>query len=132
MAVFSYTATDSNGKKIRGNVEANSKAQATDQVMRLGLNPSIVSSSSTKKSGLFKKKVKLNDMVLFTRQLATMVNAGVPLLRALVTLKDQVENNTLKEIIDQICKDVEGGTPLADSLEKHPETFSDIYINRYI
>mgnify|MGYP003585028689 CR=1 FL=1 len=129
MAVFSYTATDSNGKKNRGNVEANSKAQATDQVMRLGLNPSIVSSSSTKKSGLFKKKVKLNDMVLFTRQLATMVNAGVPLLRALVTLKDQVENKTLKEIIDQICKDVEGGTPLADSLEKHPETFSDIYIN---
>lgn len=130
MVSFSYTATDSTGKTLKGKVEAINKSQASDQIMSMSLTPlSITAGDTAQKKGLFKQKVKLNDMVLFTRQLATMVNAGVPLLRALNTLKDQVENKTLKEIIADICKDVESGMQLADSLEKHPDTFSDIYVN---
>ncbi|NCU30885.1 type II secretion system F family protein [Candidatus Saccharibacteria bacterium] len=130
MVSFSYTATDNSGKITRGKIEAINRTQASDQLTKQGYSPSsIIAGDTSKSKGLFKKKVKLTDLVLFTRQLATMVDAGVPLLRALVTLKDQVENKTFKEIIEEICKDVEGGMQLADSLEKHPDVFSDIYVN---
>lgn len=130
MVSFSYTATDNSGKIIRGKVEAINRTQASDQLTKQGYTPtSVIAGDTGKSKSIFKKKVKLTDLVLFTRQLATMVNAGVPLLRALVTLKDQVENKTLKEVIEELCKDVESGMQLADSLEKHPEVFTDIYVN---
>lgn len=97
-----------------------------------GLRPvSLEIQSSVKKGGkgLFKPKVKITDLVLFTRQLSTMVSAGVPLLRALTTMRDQVENPTLREIISDMIKDIQGGISLADAMAKHPDVFSDIYVN---
>jgi type IV pilus assembly protein PilC len=70
-----------------------------------------------------KKKVKLQDLVIFTRQLSTMISAGVPLARSLATLGADSESPALKEAIQSIVKDVEGGTPLGDAFGKFPNIF---------
>ncbi|MCA9349168.1 type II secretion system F family protein [Candidatus Saccharibacteria bacterium] len=74
-------------------------------------------------------KPKLKDKVVFTRQLATMINAGVPLVRSLATLQSQTENQYFQKTVGQITRDVEGGMAFADALAKHPDIFSPIYIN---
>ena len=131
MPVFVYQATNSEGKQVKGSVDSINRDEAVASLTKDGLKPSQVTldTGSKKSRGFFKKKVKLQDLVLFTRQLSTMVAAGVPLMRALGTLQAQAENPVLKDIIVSIVKDVEGGSQLADALGKHPETFSDIYVN---
>jgi type IV pilus assembly protein PilC len=129
---YNYTAIDKTGKRVSGVMEANSQASALDTLRNRGLKPFKVqkeSSLSVGKLRLGSKKVKLKDMMIFTRQLSTMINAGVPLVRSLVTLQNQTENQTLKRHIGEVCKDVEGGLAFADALEKHPTIFSSIYIN---
>lgn len=132
MPIFSYQATNAAGKTIQGTLSATDKTGAMTLMRDQGLRPiSLEIQSSVKKGGkgLFKAKVKITDLVLFTRQLSTMVSAGVPLLRALTTMRDQVENPTLREIISDMIKDVQGGISLADAMAKHPDVFSDIYVN---
>lgn len=132
MPIFSYQATNASGKTIQGTLSATDKTSAMTLMREQGLRPiSLEIESSVKKGGkgLFKPKVKITDLVLFTRQLSTMVSAGVPLLRALTTMRDQVENPTLREIINDMIKDVQGGISLADAMAKHPDVFSDIYVN---
>jgi type IV pilus assembly protein PilC len=75
------------------------------------------------------KKVKLKELMIFTRQLSTMINAGVPLVRSLATLQQQTENPAFQKHIMAVTKDVESGMAFADALEKHPHVFSPIYIN---
>src|SRR5690606_26024042 len=75
------------------------------------------------------KKVKTKDLVIFTRQLSTMINAGVPLVRSLNTLAEQTESAALNEVIGKIAKDVESGFTIADALEEHPKTFAPIDTN---
>ncbi len=132
MPVFTYQATNSSGKTISGVITATDKPTALQLMGKQGLKPvSIELQSDIKKGGkgFFKPKVKVNDLVLFTRQLSTMVSAGVPLLRSLNTMYTQVENPTLKEIIGDLIHDVEGGVSLADAMGKHPDVFSDIFVN---
>lgn len=134
MASFDYTAADKNGKPIKGKVEAVSAGAATQSLRQRGLRPSTVTKS---KGGILTAsvpfvgapKVKGKDLVVFTRQLATMINAGVPLVRSLATLQVQTENPTFKRRIGEVTKDVEGGTSFAEALEKHPNVFSPIYTN---
>ncbi|TXG78020.1 type II secretion system F family protein [Patescibacteria group bacterium] len=132
MPVFSYKATNASGKRIQGVISAADKSTALTAVKEQGLHPvSLELQSDVKKGGkgFFAPKIKTTDLVLFTRQLSTMVSAGVPLLRALNTMRDQVENPTLREVIDDLIKDVQGGVTLADAMAKHPSTFSDIFVN---
>lgn len=133
---FLYTALDKSGKKITGNIEAASAAAATQSLTKRGLK--VVTIQQSKEGGALdklpflgknKKKIKLKDLVVFTRQLATMIDAGVPLVRSLATLQAQTENPNLQHHIAEIAKDVEGGSSFADALEKHPEAFSPIYVN---
>lgn len=131
---YTYTAIDKDDKKITGSLEADSPVIATQLLKRRGLRP--VTVTSVKTDGIISKlpiigakKVKLKDMVVFTRQLATMINAGVPLVRSLATLQNQTENETFKKTLVEVSHDVEGGLSFADSLEKHPNVFSPIYIN---
>lgn len=132
MPTFNYTALDESDKRVNGSIEATTQKVAQDLLRERKLKPLHV---SEKKSGGFAlpkvggKKVKLRDMVIFTRQLATMINAGVPLVRSLATLQVQTENEHFKRVISAITKDVEGGTSFADALEKFPNIFSPIYIN---
>ncbi len=131
MPTFSYQATNNAGKQVKGSIDGVNRDAVVESLTSQGLKPNqvILATDGNKSKKLFKKKVKLQDLVLFTRQLSTMVSAGVPLLRALTTLEAQAENPALKETIVGIVKDVQDGAQLADALAKYPETFSDIYVN---
>lgn len=133
MPTFSFQASNSKGKEVNGDIVAASREELINSLVAQGLHPLQIKleQKTSEKRGfsLFKPKVKSTDLVLFTRQLSTMVSAGVPLLRALTTLQTQAENPALKTVIAAIVKDVQGGSQLADALEKHPKVFSDIYVN---
>lgn len=125
---YQYTAIDSKGKTIKGVIESSSRDALSSSLRSQGLKP--LSIQEAKKS-MFSKggKVKQKDLVLFTRQLSTMISAGVPLTRGLSTLESQAESKAFKVVLSQISKDVESGQPLGDSFAKHPNVFSDIYVN---
>lgn len=132
MSQFSYKAINNTGKTVSGNIDSASIESATDFLSKQGLTPIIVQAKSTGSldlNNIFGAKVKLKDMVIFTRQLATMINAGVPLVRSLSTLQAQTESKVFKTHLLEISKDIEGGASFADALEKHPNIFSPIYIN---
>lgn len=135
MPIFQYRARDRSGKAIEARLEAPNLQIAGDQLLRLGYLP--ISIEEMKEShpiilpNWFRqlKKVRLEDLVIFSQQLSTLYKAGLPLLLSLSNLKDQVENKRFKAVLEQVCNDVEGGNPLFASLAKHPDVFSTIYIN---
>lgn len=126
---FSYTATK-DGRTIQGSLEAPSKEAAVETLTRQGARPIIIKATDSRPStNKRRRKVGQKDIVIFTRQLSTMVSAGVPLTRALNTLQTQSESKAFKIVISEISKDVEGGMSLADSFAKHPSVFSEVFIN---
>lgn len=132
MAQFQYIAIDRSGNTKKSIIEADSQEKATEQLRRQGLRVLSVQSASKTSSFLsfsIGGKVKSKDLVIFTRQLSTLVNAGVPLVRSLSTLQQQTESKMLKAQLEKVVKKVEGGSSLADSLAEHTKTFSPIYIN---
>lgn len=132
MPSFTYQATDRQGKTQKGLLTAVDKATVMSTLTKQGLKPLSIEINSDIKKGtisFLKPKVKIGDLVLFTRQLSTMVSAGVPLLRSLTTMHSQVENPTLRAVIGDLMKDVESGISLADAMQKHPDVFNDIYVN---
>lgn len=131
---YTYTALDKTGKKISGSIEAATVAAANDSLKSRDLKPlnvKVEGSGFLAKSPLAaaNKKVKSKELMVFTRQLATMINAGVPLVRSLATLQTQTENPGFRQHIAGVTKDVESGMAFADALDKHPNVFSPIYIN---
>ena len=133
MPRFQYTATSEDGKKtVKGLVEASDEAAVMEALQKQKLRPLNVSEEKAGSSlgGFFKNnKVKSDDLVIFTRQLAAMVSAGVPLLRSLNALMEHSESPALKSMLVGIIRDVEGGASLGDALAKHPGTFNDVYVN---
>ncbi len=132
MAIYSYTAVDKAGKRHEGELEAASENAVNQLITRQNMR-AVVIKKKAGKSGqiafLTSQKVKLKDLVIFTRQLATMIDAGVPLVRSLATLQNQSESEVFKKHIQEISKDVESGLSFADALEKHNRIFSPIYVN---
>jgi type IV pilus assembly protein PilC len=135
MPKFLYIATNKQSKSITGTLEATDKSTAIANLGKQNLRPiSVKESSSSKKSFdlndfIGGNKVKSDDLVMFTRQLSAMVSAGVPLLRSLNSLMQHTESAALKKVLTSVIKEVEGGAPLADSLAKYPNTFTDVYVN---
>jgi type IV pilus assembly protein PilC len=131
--LVNYTATNTDGKSISGSAEATDRQALISLLRRQSLNPVIIQASKRKKPGksLFgpKRKVKLNDLVIFTRQLSTMISAGVPLGRCMAALQTNAENPYMREVLAGITKDVQSGQPLGDAFEKFPNVFSDVYVN---
>jgi MSHA biogenesis protein MshG len=135
MPTFKYRVRDRTGKAIEGKIEAPTLQSAGDQLHRLGHLP--VSIEKMEEGALFNlsdlmsqfKKVRLEDLVLFSQQLSTLYKAGIPLLTALTNLKDQTGNKTLQKVLDEVSSDVEGGNSLFESMAKHPGVFSPIYVN---
>lgn len=130
MEEFSYTASK-NGKTLSGTLTARSKEAAIANLKKQGAHPILVKKHKPRWGFklAFGQKVGLKDLAIFTRQLSTMVSAGVPLSRALATLQIQAPNKRFKTIIGDISKNVEGGLPLADGFAKYPDVFSDVYVN---
>lgn len=131
MAKFNYSALNKQNKRMTGTVEAANHDAAVKALGKQGLRPIGLKEENPKAGGfnLFKKKVKSKDLVIFTRQLSTMVSAGVPILRALNTLQQQSESPRLQEVLTIVNKDIQGGMAMGDALGKHPDVFSDIYVN---
>jgi len=132
---FSYKALTKEGKTISGEFEAVDRSALIAALNKQGAHPlTITVETGSKKSAsgldkLFQPKVKLRDLVIFTRQLSTLISAGVPLPRSLATLQQQAENKYFKKVIGDIAKDVESGTSLGASFAKFPDVFSEVYIN---
>ena len=133
MTKYTYTAIDKTGKRATGSLEGTTVEAVKTSLRNRGLRPLSVKANNNllTKSPLSaaNKRVKLKDLMIFTRQLSTMINAGVPLVRSLATLQLQTENPGFQKHIAAVTKDVEGGMAFADALEKHPRVFSPIYIN---
>lgn len=133
--IFEYKAMSKNGNELSGTVEANDRAGAIDALAKQGMKPISLKEKGNEMSvdGIFKRffgsRVKTNSLVIFTRQLSTMVGAGVPLLRALNSLKDHANDPALTAALNEVAQDVQSGAPLADAMAKHPNAFSDVYVN---
>lgn len=130
---FLYTATNREGKTIHGTMEAVDKSTALKSLHNQGMRPLVVKLVS-KKSNIrrrfgFGKHVSLKELVIFTRQLSTMISAGVPINRSLATLQNQADGAYFKQVITGISKNVQAGNPLGDSFAKYPDVFSEVYIN---
>ncbi len=133
---FKYKAQTKDGRTITGTYEAPNRDALVAALGRQGARPILIEVDTSAKKGGFKwngdigtPKVKLRDLMVFSRQLSTMVSAGVPLTRALVTLQDQAESKYFKTVIGSIAKDVESGQSLGESFGKFPNVFSDVYVN---
>ena len=130
---FVYKATTRDGKSISGTAEATSRQALLAMLHRQGIHPVVVKADkgNHKVGHLFgaKKKVKLNDLVIFTRQLSTMISAGVPLARSLSALQGDSESPYMREVLASVTKDVESGLPLGDSFARFPNVFSEVYVN---
>lgn len=131
---FIYKATNKEGKSVEGTAEAASRQALLTMLHKQSLKPVLISVEKAghgKGSGLFgpKKKVKLSELVIFTRQLSTMVSAGVPLARSLNALQGDAANPYFKEVLASVTKDVESGLSLGDAFAKFPRVFSDVYVN---
>lgn len=131
MLTFDYTARDTSTNKIlKSTVQAESERAAAKLLMAQGIVPLEIVEQS-KHGGLFAKfsnRVRTKDRIIFTRQLSTLINAGLPLAQSLRTLTDQTNSKRLVAVINDIITSVEGGSSLADAFGKHPEVFNDVYI----
>ncbi|MBQ9430992.1 MAG: type II secretion system F family protein [Kiritimatiellae bacterium] len=155
MPKFAYIAKDSSGKETRGTIEAPNQAQAVAKVRSQGMFPTAIGvvgddkpaagkkpggkpAAAAKKSSknieiklpkFLRPKVKQKDLTGFTRQLATLVDAGLPLLRGLRVLQRQTQNPTLKDALVGMSESVEGGSTFSESLLNFPKIFNDLYVN---
>jgi type IV pilus assembly protein PilC len=133
---FFYRAQTRDGKTVSGTYDAPDKEAMIAMLTKQGAKPILVraADASNKKGtiktkGFFKPKVKSRDLVVFTRQLSTLISAGVPLPRSLATLAEQVENKYFKKVIGDIAKDIESGISLGEAFAKHPKVFSEVYVS---
>jgi len=128
MPTFTYTERAVNGDLKSATIDAPSRDDVIKQLRQLKLNVVKIDegTANRKKRG---GSIKMRDIVIFTRQFSTMINAGLPLVQALDILANQSESPALKEVTRQVMFDVESGNTVADALRKHPKAFSDLYVN---
>lgn len=127
---FSYKALRKDGVNVTGIIDAADRSAAMASLNHQGLHPLLVTEASNKNRSIsFGKHVKTSDMVIFTRQLSTMISAGVPIARGLATLQDTSESPYFRDVMKKITKDIEGGTQLGDAFAKFPNVFDDVYVN---
>jgi len=131
MLTFKYTARNTTtGEKISAVVQADNEQAAAKLIRKEGLTPLDIQIEN-KGSSFGKKfsKVKAKDRVLFSRQLSTLIDAGLPLVQSLHSVNDQTSNKALRAVISQVINDVESGTTLSVSMAKHPKVFNKVYLS---
>lgn len=134
MPNFKYKIRDRHGRASTGVIEGDSKESVTAHFKKMGYTPTLIkeASSSLKKYNPFEKlfrRVSLDELIVFTRQLMTLQHAGVPILVSLSSIREQVINPYFKDVIEEITHDIEAGTSLSDSISKFPKIFSEVYIS---
>jgi type II secretory pathway component PulF len=138
MPLYIYRAVDSKGKIVKGELEASGEVEVTTQLAKIGYLPISISFKSVRAASLWEsffkstKKVRPDALVVFTRQFATIIKAAVPIIEGLGVLAEQSEDLALKEALNQVTHDVEGGSSLSLAMSKHPGVFSQLYVNTVI
>lgn len=133
MATFTYDAINAAGRTIRGKVEADNEQIVISKLHEQQLH--VVNLTAGKSGGIGSaftaktQKVRLQSIVVFSRQFATMINAGISIIKCLDILEGQTKDEALKAVINQVRKDVKGGLSLTDAVTKHPNVFSKLYTN---
>ena len=139
MELYTYKGISA-GKYIEGEIEALNQDEASHKLKEQKIIITNLTRGKKKKDAkkdkpkgkgfsLFKKKVKAEDLVVFSKQFATMVKAGLPILNVLEMLRDQVENPAMRDVVEDIRKSLEGGVSLSKSFEKYPDLFDNVYVN---
>jgi type IV pilus assembly protein PilC len=132
MPVYVWVAETKRGRKLKGEIDAANENIALNLLKKRNFT---VKKLKPKPKDLFagvsflQPKVTNKDIVIFTRQFSTMIDAGLPLVQGLTILAEQSENPTFKNILKEITKDVEGGSTLAEAMKKHPKVFDDLFVN---
>jgi type IV pilus assembly protein PilC len=130
MPMFEYTARSQTGQIQKGQLDVSNKDDVSSYLRKNRLIlVSVREAPKQMKLSMGGKRVKTRDIVIFTRQFATMINAGLPLVQSLNILASQTENKTLAEVTKSVVYDVESGNTLADAFSKHPKAFSTLYVN---
>jgi len=130
MASFAWTGRTRQGVTRKGEISAKSREEVLSLLRKQNiLATSIKPKGGVSLGGFFEPGVKEKDLAVFTRQFATMIDAGLPLVQCLEILSAQTENPTLAKVIGDVRQDVEGGATYADALRKHPKAFDDLYVN---
>lgn len=132
MPIYVWKGKNSYGEKRKGEIEAIDETGARAQLRRLRIEDPTIKlkpKDILENIKLFKPRVTGKDLVIFTRQLSTMIDAGLPLVQCLQILAKQQSNETFKSVIDTVKNDVETGVTLADSMRKHPKVFDSLYSN---
>lgn len=132
MPVYKWSGINRAGKKVKGEIEA-----PDEEIAKAILRNQRIGSVKIKRAPrdifedltIFKQKITEKDIVLFTRQFATMIDAGLPLVQCLDILSNQTKNRTFKQVLKRIKSDVEGGSTFADALRKHPKVFDELFVN---
>ena len=128
--VFQWSGKTAKGTIESGEMSAGTKDEVIAQLRRKNIVATVVNEKAKKVGKMsFGGGVKDKDIVVFTRQFATMIDAGLPLVQALEILSSQVENKTLSKTLQQVKADVESGATYADALRKHPRVFTELYVN---
>lgn len=133
MSTYVYTARPERGAPLKGEIQGDSKAAVAAELRRKGMTVLAVDEKrSLPNMGELLEgftRIKLRDKVVFSRQFATMINAGLALLRALFILEEQTQNPRFRKVITAVRQDVEAGMPLSDAVEKHPIAFDRLYVS---
>ena len=128
MPTFAYTARDMKGALRSATIEARDTADVAAQLRKLRMTVVKIEATGSAKPTT-KGSIPMRDIVIFTRQFSTMINSGLPLVQALDILSKQSEHKVLQEVTKQVVFDVESGHTVADALAKHPNAFTDLYVN---
>lgn len=149
MSTFAYTAFDSKGKPFNGSIQEKSWTQALRRVKEMGLFPTSVKEKPRRAAGEKAKaaprqssaagrashwpslttRIPIKVLTAFTRQMATLLDAGIPIIRGLRAIQQQEENRTLRGLLGEIIGEIEGGSMFSEALSRHPKVFSRLYIN---
>jgi type IV pilus assembly protein PilC len=129
MLNYTYTARDpATGQKIKAEVQAENEQSAAKLITKEGLVPIDIKLGENASASRF-SRIKSKDRVLFSRQLSTLINAGLPLIQSLRSVNAQTTNKALRVVINQIISDVEAGSTMANSMAKHPEVFNKVFLS---
>jgi type IV pilus assembly protein PilC len=134
MPTYAYVARDIDGKSVAGTITAADERSTREQLRRNNLyvtrleTQGVSSTSAGARSSLFAGRVKLYDLVVFSRQLATLVRAGLPITVALHALSEQTRKETLRQAILEMHRDITTGSTMTNAMKKHPKLFSELYL----
>lgn len=138
MPTFAYEAMNQAGQAVKAEIEAASSEDALTKIRGLGYFPTRirekggkakVAAGAGKKKGISLGKVGTKRITQFTRQLSTLQDAGLPILRSLTILEEQQKPGALKNVLRGVCEDIEGGATLSEAMAKHPKAFNRLYVN---